>query len=209
MKHLTLSLITLITISAATPAVAGWYGVSLAIALAMMQPTRHLRPAPGPVPTAASLVEPPPAKAVEKTNQWQLAEEVDSMYGTRNVQLTLRSRTSTNDFLIDCYRGKIHVAYKPFLGQGPSDEELRKSRVLVKEDSSAPRPEYWLYSDTAWYLHPQATTYLRKLIRVKTLRLEYTEALTHYSYTDEFDLDGLSELAPKVLQACHSRGLGQ
>jgi hypothetical protein len=51
--------------------------------------------------------------------------------------------------------------------------------------------------------------YLRKLVKVKTLRLEYTEALTHYSYTDEFDLDGLTELAPKVLRACHSRGSGQ
>jgi hypothetical protein len=123
----------------------------------------------------------------------------DKMYGTRSAMLKEYSNDSGDSLVVKCYRNHLDIMYGVW--SGADINEAHTVPVLVKQDGGKPRREYWGWTADGWYFSPSHAEFAHQLSTDQHLVLEYQDALGN-SHTDEFDLNGLSELLPKVTSAC-------
>lgn len=149
---------------------------------------------------------------VPRGNRWQVQEGQNRMDASREVYVGLDADDSVQAFLgpvrpelvVACRKGRteVYVNVRTVVTGEMMDDGRWLSFVRVRVDDGKPTSQYWQESsDHEALFAPNSIQFARTLARSRKLLFEF-RPFQKSAETIEFSLDGLSEVLPKVSEAC-------
>lgn len=155
-----------------------------------------------------------PATASAKSSEhapatWTLSEKVNAMDNNKTIVLTLQSQDEVEGFIgshaayvvIKCDKGKTS-AYVSVGTQIQHEYDSDSHTVRLKFDDADPVRQHWSEStDGTALFSPQPGDFVKQLQDSKRFLFEFTP-FQKTPTTVKFNVDGLSEKLPPILQTC-------